>query len=259
MVTLGILLFAILLGCLTLRYDRFGREPWYLIGLALFLGVFSAYQIGYVEDDMLVDVSHADFAQRAAVAAFVEEFTKLSLVVLLAIAFGRHFDDPIDGLVYGSFFGIGCALFEMNTYHTNTRFGGASVINQFGSEVIRFVLHWLTGGLAGFGVGMAKLARPRARSILLGWSAAALAIHFCWDFFCGLPTQGGEAWMTQRLIAVSLMVTAVGMYGWAVCLGESHGRLMYGTHPSRLWGWPFTLLWKQETEPSVPDSLWARP
>ncbi len=176
----------------------------------------------------------------------------MSMVVLLAIAFGRHFDDPIDGLVYGSFFGIGCALYEMNTYHAASPLAGPSVVNQFGSEVVRCTLHWLTGGLAGFGVGMAKLARPNARQILLAWSAAALAIHFCWDFFCGLPTQGGESWMAQRVIAVSLMLAALGMYGWAVCLGESHGRHMYGAQPRRLWGWPFTLLWKQEIEPSVP-------
>ena len=243
MVTITVILFAVLLGYLTLRYDRFGQEPWYLLTLTLLLGIASAWFVGRAEDVVLEGVSHAHFALHAATAAFLEEFVKLAAVVSIAVVFSKHFDDPIDGLVYGSYFGIGCALFEMATYYPGwEQLQGPAAIQFLGREVIRLTLHWLTGGLVGFGVGMTRLALPKAKRMLIGWSSSAVGIHFCWDFFCGLPSQSGSGWVTQRAIAVGLMLAAIALYGWAVCIGEQHARHMYGAVKKQLWGWPFSLL-----------------
>jgi RsiW-degrading membrane proteinase PrsW (M82 family) len=101
---------ALLAAVLVYRYDLYNREPWYMLALAAGLGFAVMRALAAAELWMLGFVEAN--AAEAAVGALVEEAARLAAVIALALTFPRHFDDPMDGILYGSITGLGMAVEE---------------------------------------------------------------------------------------------------------------------------------------------------
>jgi RsiW-degrading membrane proteinase PrsW (M82 family) len=237
LVNIVVLACAVLLGMMVYRYDLYEKEPWYLLLFAVVVGYLVFWGLGYVEDFSNARLGFYEpggehTAGQAAVAATHEELSKLLVVVLMALLFRRHFNDPMDGLIYGAFAALGMAL-EESFYLLQFPFRTASVepgIDIIGREVARLVLHILMGGISGFGVGLI-VEHSRLRYwflVLLGFLAASMTIHFLWDYLCGIPAASREttpeAEVFLRSVAVFLMLLAMGVFAIAVVLGSRLSR-----------------------------------
>jgi len=72
-----------------------------------------------------------------------------------------------------------------------------------------------------------------------------MAIHFCWDFWIGLPEATSELATFRRMAAVSLMAIATLMFGVSVFYGVRWSKAIIAPRSQkRLWGWPFSLLFR---------------
>lgn len=246
-----VLLAAWVLLLLIYKYDMYDREPWYLILLTIFLGGLSAYWVSDYEDWLILQMHATESKLRQAlIASICEESCKVAIILMITFALRRWFNDPMDGIVYGAIAGLGFAL-EESRFYVELAFQGdlqPSRWQLFGQECVRLMLHFLTGGLAGFGIGLlwAKvhppvISRSQAAFILIGSLSSAFTIHFLWDYACGIRADPES--VSHRLAAVFLMVFALLLFGGAV----SMGRLLSGlAHPPQgdvppLLRWPFTL------------------
>ena len=232
---------AVLLAWMVYRYDLYDKEPWYLLVFALALGYAAFWGLGYVEDatnKRLGFYASGNIAGQAAIAASHEEIAKLMCVALIALVFRRHFNDPMDGLIYGSFVALGMAL-EESIFYVRLSFAapmGETTLELAGREAVRLVLHILLGGLSGFGVGL-FVERPRRRywlPILAGWLAVSMTIHFLWDWLCGIPaakptqpTATMQEEMFQRGVAVMLMLVAMAAFAYSVKFGSRLSRARF--------------------------------
>jgi RsiW-degrading membrane proteinase PrsW (M82 family) len=195
---------------------------------------------GEAEARVLARLTTAGPLTLAAVAASTEECLKLLVVVAVAVAARREFDDPMDGVVYGSMAGLGMALEESVFYV------GLSPAKQAllpAAELVRLWAHVVLGGIAGFPLGFWRL-RPGAAAGAATLSLAfAVALHFGWDaLVLSVPagTAPGSAW---TLAGIALMLFSVGVYGRLVVLASEHSRLQFAPLSARgLWGWPFDRL-----------------
>lgn len=241
-VYIAVLACAVLLAWMVCRYDLYEKEPWYLHLFALALGYVTFCGLVFVEDatnrwlGFYGTKDHT--AGQAAVAASQEEVAKLLAVVLIALLFRRHFNDPMDGLIYGSFVALGMALQESYFYLqlSFTDPSGASALELAGREAVRLVLHILLGGISGFGVGLI-VEHSRLRHwlpVLAVCMIGSMTIHFLWDWLCGIPTAfSGQPidieWkaMFQRGMAVLLMLLAMGMFACSVVIGKRLSRARF--------------------------------
>jgi RsiW-degrading membrane proteinase PrsW (M82 family) len=235
---------AICLGVLVYRYDLYEREPWFMLLLAAGLGVLGCWSIGYVEDYALERLPGGEtILIQAAVAGILEELVKLTAVLLIAQLVRSQFNDPFDGLIYGAFAGLGFGVWESLFYIKLMPAAPLWMIS--GQEAVRLLLHLLLGALTCCGLGLARFRVPHWPWLLAGWCSAAMAIHFLWDFTCGLPSRYEEGAAHQRTIAILLMMTATVLFGITVVFGARHSRRVHASRlDRRLWGWPFSLLFK---------------
>lgn len=247
-ITVGLAAF-VLIG-LIYKYDMYDREPWFMFLLALVLGGFSAWWVGDAEDWAILRLDAVEsLAIQAAIASVMEETAKLAIVLLIWAFFRRWFNDSMDGIVYGALAGLGFALEESRFYldlvlRSAHRPSGADL---FGQEVTRLILHFLTGGIGGFGLGLLATRVQKGAVILVGWLGAAFAIHFLWDYACGLP-QGDDDGLFRRGTAVGLMLFALTLFGIAVRVGNRWSSLQHPASgkPPRLFGWPFNLWFRRK-------------
>ena len=249
---LALTLCVIVLALIVYRYDMYEREPWYMLLLAAVLGGVSAWAIGFVEDALIRDLGQDgnSVLWQSSIASVCEESCKLAIVLFIFFCFSTHFNDPMDGIVYGAFAGVGFAVFESIFYISLFQQTMPEMTWQalFGQETIRLVLHLLTGGMVGFGFGLLKYRVPYARFILPTWLAASVGIHFLWDFACGLPAEGTFSPLFLRSVAILLMLFAAGLFAVAVIVANSWSRTIHARNHigQRLLGWPFTLLIKPD-------------
>lgn len=253
LVYLVVLVCAVLLGWMVYRYDMYEKEPWYLLLVVMILGGVFMWGVGYLEDfsnaRLGFDQPDVQTAGQAAVAASHEELAKLLVVALVALLFRRHFNDPMDGLILGAFAGLGMAVHESLLYLDVSLSEPLAEprIDLVGRELVRLVLHILMGGITGFGVGLAveHSRLPLWFAVLAGWLAAAMMIHFLWDYLCGIPAvlqdESGATSQTEvfrRGSAVLLMLTAMAFFGFSVVLGSRLSRKRFDpTSEKRLSRW----------------------
>ncbi len=233
---------AFALAALVYRYDLYDKEPWPLLLLVFFAGMLSGWAAGRLEDAALLYLGQRgeSVAVQAALASLTEESLKLLVVLAVAFLFRREFNDPLDGLIYGAFAGLGAAVEESWFY---VALSDDLPFALVGTEIIRLILHVFLGGLAGLGVGLVRFRIPYWPAIFLGALAADLLIHFAWDSLCGIPAMSGEAMLVQRIIAIGLMLAGLGVFGLSVFWGSRWSRAVFAPRSSkRLWGWPFSLI-----------------
>ena len=238
---------AIVLALLVYRYDMVDRERWTMLLLAVILGMAGCWFAGYAEDDLFLRFNFgiAQMAERAVVVAVFEEFIKLLPIVGIAILFRKQFNDPIDGLIYGAFVGLGFGLEESLFY---LGLGGKSFgLVKMAHIPVRLLLHVLFGAIDGFGIGLARFpGRWRMWPLVLFLCLlTTIAIHALWDYLLCLHEAGRIADLLQRVLSIALLGSLTLVFGVLVVLGARWSREMFAPKSlKRIWGWPFSL-WMQ--------------
>ena len=214
---------AVFLGWMVVRYDLHQREPLGLMVLATGLGAAGMYLAGQAQLGALAWmhgrgqlVSNWEMATLAGVS---EELAKFAVVVVIALTARRHFNEPIDGLVYGAFAGLGAALEESVAV---LMLDGASGFLP-GQEPVRLAGHLVMGGIGGFGVGFVVL-RSRLSPVWIGLSLlGAVVLHTLWDVvaFAAFDAHRarGELTAGTSALAMALMLVGMGVFRWMVAAG----------------------------------------
>ncbi|MEM1353454.1 MAG: PrsW family glutamic-type intramembrane protease [Planctomycetota bacterium] len=235
LLTLGGLLF----GAMVYRYDMHEREPWWMLLLAVAGGALLMAGAFFVEESLLIAAYNHDPGRdylllHALLAGTIEESAKLLVVVAALVLVRRHFNDPMDGLIYGSMAGLGAALFEAVWYQVHDYQTAAAPLAQTaGTNAVRFLMHTIWGGSGGFALGLIVMKRPWRLSLMQSMGCV-MALHAGWDYFVGFVEEQGNL---QRLIAAVLLGTSVVWYGGQVVKANKWSREMHApTSKKRLVG-----------------------
>ncbi len=235
---------ALLAALLVYRYDMYEREPWYMIVLAVGLGWGAMWLAGLVEAwtlNRFGEPPRPDVIV-AAVAATHEELARLLVVIGLAIAVPRQFNDPMDGIIYGSLVGVGMAIDE-SVFYLGLDADPAALLPP--AEVIRISGHLVMGGITGFAIGMARMSLKGWPRVLAVCLVISTGMHFLWDCLAFAANRLGAMTPLQTAAAISLMLGGILFYGVLVVVGSEWSRRVFAPHSAKsLWGWPFTLLRK---------------
>jgi RsiW-degrading membrane proteinase PrsW (M82 family) len=193
------------------RSDKYERDPFRFI-LALFAwGVFSGLLAGPLNSG-LGWIFDAMFGNSALVAPFIEEPLKaLGLYLLVRHkVWGKEFNSPLDGVVYG--FAAGLGFFAMENFHYYLYYFDESII------IYRSILCWGHGvwvATVGLWLAIAKVKRGR----VVIWDLfpgllVAMTLHFLWNGWSGflgglgfvaMIVQGGHhLWYSRRMIKEAL-------------------------------------------------------
>ncbi|MFN3165873.1 MAG: PrsW family intramembrane metalloprotease [Phycisphaeraceae bacterium] len=223
--TLGGLLF----GAMVYRYDMHEREPWWmLVGAAVAGGLTMALAFKLEGWALrLAANSGMEYGYRflhALLAGTLEEAAKLAVPLLVMLLIRKHFNDPMDGLIYGSLAGLGAALYEAGWYQfhdepTQT----AGWFYRAGTDAMRMFMHTIWGGIIGFPLGLAVMNKPW-RLVLLRTAGLVMLIHFAWDLFVGFVQEQGNL---EKLIATALLGASVVWYGLLVVRANKWSRSMH--------------------------------
>lgn len=191
--------FTVPYGALLLFVDRNEREPWWLLLLTFLWGAVVATSVSAIFNTvagagfsavmppMLADQLTASFS-----APPVEEGTKALALVVVLVAFRHHFDNVLDGMLYGALVGLGFAWFENISYYMMVSDGEGAL----GMVKLAYIRGFLNGiashaawtSLTGLGLGLWRVMR----SGWLRWFvpplflALAMFAHFAWNSFAGL-------------------------------------------------------------------------
>lgn len=226
---------AALLALLIYRYDMYEREPWYMLALAFAAGAVVSLGLGEMEDWVLGAFAAGGMpGARATVAASHEEAGKILIVLAVALLARRHFNDPMDGLIYGAFAGLGMAVEESVFF-----LEGPDL--ELRGEFVRLLLHTLWGGMSGFGLGMAWFRMRYWPVKLAAGIAAAASTHFAWDCIA-LNARWVAPDERPVLATIGLMLATLALFGAAVSIANRCSREAFSPQcTGRLAGWPFTL------------------
>jgi len=225
---------------LVYRYDLYEHEPVWLLAVAVGLGAFAMGLAGRLEAWILYRMPRADVLDVAAVAALAEETLKLLVVLAVALLARREFDDPMDGVVYGSMAGLGAAL-EESVFYSGLSPAPPTFVPA--AEIVRLWAHVVLGGIAGFPVGFWRERPGRSAAFAVVGLAVVCALHFGWDaLVLSLPAGAAPA-AFQALAGIALMLTSLALYGRLVAVASARSRQQFAPDSRRrLWGWPFDRL-----------------
>ena len=222
------------------RYDLYGKEPWYMSVLALFMGAGVMWLVGLTEDFVLgrMRLGPDAYAAKAAVVAISEETAKLLVVLSIALLFRRHFKDPLDGVIYGTLCGLGTAVEESLLYISLAQ----PTMLTLGAEVVRLLAHSLMGGVVGFAVGFVVAMPPRGAARGVPRSASgkpssvsrrpklavicvlvAMLVHFAWNY---IAYQSHHPPILRGVLML-LMLTLMMLWGAMAALAAEKSRLAF--------------------------------
>lgn len=209
-----------LIAWTVLRYDLYDREPWYTLLLALVCGGAAMYVAGRVQAlaiHRLADarpefmaVARNSNAACALLAGVTEEIAKLCGVGAVLLLFRKHFNDPLDGIIYGSMAGLGAAIEE------SIFVMGAGPDTLPGQEPVRLAGHLVMGGIGGFGLGALPMGRKHWPLIVLASLAGAMLLHTTWDLiaFEAADQARGARRQSPLLTAASLGAMGAGLFAY---------------------------------------------
>ncbi len=200
---------------LVYRYDLYDREPFSLLALSVGMGAAGMACAGWLEAVTFRGLDTASITTLALLAASYEETLKLVTVVALAVM-ARSFNDPMDGLIYGSMAGLGAAL-EEGIAVLRAAPGSGGVLPP--EELVRLSGHLVMGGIGGFGVGCLVYRDGRWPRAVAASFLAALLLHFGWDL-AALHAETVPGVDRDALLSAALMLAGFLLYGRLVVLGS---------------------------------------
>lgn len=230
----------LLFGAMVYRYDMHEREPWWMLVASACAGA-GLMGLAYLIQGLIEPIAlqaESDFVPRAIMAltaGTTEELAKLVVPVAVLLLIRKHFNDPMDGLVYGSMAGLGAALFEgvWRQWFEDTQ--TATVLATHGPNAIRLLMHTLWGGIVGSALGLIVM-RKLWRKILAQRVGLIMLIHIAWDLFIGFIATD-EQGFGHRLLAALLLGTSIIWYGLLVVQANKWSRSMHApTSKQRLVG-----------------------
>lgn len=212
---------AAVIGWIVVRYDLYRKEPAPMLLLTVALGAGAMYLAGRVQVAVILagDASGTPVSdvQIAAMAGLTEELSKFGVVLAIALAARRIFNEPIDGLVYGSFAGLGAALEESVAV---LRDGTPTMLLPM-QEPIRLAGHLVFGGIGGFGIGLLVLRSRRAPVAIAACLVSAMVLHTLWDVVAFDAANAYQ--LAQRIhpwhTAASIGLMLVGMVAYRQLVG----------------------------------------
>lgn len=201
--------------------DRYEREPLWLLALAFFWGAIPAVLLVFAPEilfDKMLDSILPAGALKNALSYGVspplfEESAKGIFLVGLMLVFWNEFDDPLDGIVYGSMVGFGFAMTENMFYFIGAAAGGVN------SELFNIALragifglnHAFFTALTGLALGWARTHSGLVNRVavpVLGWLAAM--------FFHGVHNLG--ATFAQATVCLSFLIAFMSDWGGILVL-----------------------------------------
>lgn len=222
---------AVIVGWLVVRYDLHEREPLPLLAAAMLLGAGAMFAAGRLQVWALTAAHAGNWeignASHALLAGTTEELAKFAVVAAIALCCRRRFNEPVDGLIYGSFAGLGAALEESVAVMSDSM-PLAFLPMQ---EPVRLTGHLVMGGIGGFGVGLLVLRARIGPSGVVLCLLGAIVLHTLWDVVAfdaaDFHRHAGRvhAWHTGSAIVLMLggMVVYRGMVSAGVRMAQTHG------------------------------------
>ena len=169
-------------------HDRHRPEPVGNLILCIVLGAGSAYLNRWMYEGLgmlglrfdALELAMTNLPGLLAYAIFgiglTEELAKLLPFLLFVLRF-RAFDEPMDGIVYGSFLALGFALVE-NLHFLQFLSGFEAVARGFAGPLVHIVF----ASVWAYHVGEAHVAGQSTVSAALRWLALTAVLHGIYDF-----------------------------------------------------------------------------
>jgi protease PrsW len=189
-------------------FDRYDREPIWLVGTSFLWGAIGAVTLAMVGSlvmmvplNMVLGHAAADSAGAVFVAPLVEE--PMKAMILFLIVWSRHFDNTTDGFVYGAAAGLGFGMTENFLYFTSVAMSGSVgawmatvVVRTFYSAVMHAVATSIVG--ASFGFSRFRPFYVKFLVVPIGFTIA-MTIHGVWN---GLLTA--DEWVRSNGVLSSI-------------------------------------------------------
>ncbi len=196
--------------------DRYDREPLPLVGSAFAWGVVIApVLVIWIGGSALWKSIPLELGPTILQPA-LEEILKGVVLVILVVS-SRHFDNPTDGLVYGTAVGLGFAVTENALYGlwAGTRLGtGAALSMILGRSVLSAGVHAVSSSCLGAGLGFARIASRRigAAAAILTGLVMAVGLHAGWNLMPNL-FPATASWVELIGLVVPLYLTFLLVFG----------------------------------------------
>ncbi|MBN2728686.1 MAG: PrsW family intramembrane metalloprotease [Bacteroidales bacterium] len=200
----------IILLALYINYrDKYEKEPWYMLLLAIVAGALTVLPILPVEQWLSLvgyrlHLNHyGDSAWNAfVVAAGTEEFFKYTATVLIFF-FSKQFNEKFDGIVYAVFVSLGFALIENILYVV----GNSSMQIGYMRAITAVPAHTLFGVSMGFYLGLAKFGKGSKALNLFLALLVPIILHGIYDYLIFI----GRDWATWLFVGFLLFLWVLGL------------------------------------------------
>lgn len=198
----------IILLALYINYrDKYEKEPWYMLLLALIAGALTVLPILPIEQQLSFIGRHMSHFASAAWEAFVvaagtEEFFKYTATVLLFF-FSKQFNEKFDGIVYAVFVSLGFALVENILYVV----GNSSMGIGYLRAITAVPAHMLFGVSMGFYLGLAKFGKGSKALNLFLALLVPIILHGIYDYLVFV----GRDWATWLFVGFLLFLWVLGL------------------------------------------------
>jgi len=167
-------------------FDRYDREPLHLVAGVFLWGALAAPVMSVIGCSAVAGASDVStWSMIGWVGPILEEAAK-AIGVVLVVLLSREFDNPTDGVVYGTATGLGFAATE-NLFYTVAGVGGSAIGETLEMVLARTIMaagiHAVSSATLGGFLGFAYLSRKRAERgiwLLIGLIGAA-TIHSGWN------------------------------------------------------------------------------
>jgi len=189
------------------REDLYEKENWLPLVLSFMLGVAVTYPVmkmqelfydmGWKDDGSLWNTLFSAFI----LVAFTEELVKYVALLLYPYR-SRFFNEPLDGIVYATFIGMGFATLENVLYAY--RYDMATTLVRALTAV---PAHATFAALMGYYIGKAKFDLPRRRSHLIKGLIMAITLHGLYDFFVLQNIDDGLMILSIVILTASILYT----------------------------------------------------
>lgn len=169
-------------------HDRHRPEPVFNLIACIGLGVAASYLSRYLYlglDALNLRYDALELAFTSLPALFVyavfgigltEELAKMLPFLIVVLRF-KAFDEPLDGIVYGSFLALGFSLIE-NIHYVDFLTRNEAIARGFAGPLVHIVFT----SVWAYHIGLARL---RGRSVLAAaalWLGASALLHGVYDF-----------------------------------------------------------------------------